>query len=117
MRTCFPAQSRVRRLEVAVVRRGDTNRVDIGREQLADGVGSGEVRERSFLAALGVEVRGGARPGSRRDRTQRDADRSRLRRVERVVAAPLEDRAVGFVEDHSEADHSGAEDRIPARWC
>src|SRR5262249_34674877 len=95
-------------VEMAIVRGGDADDVHAGGEQLLDGIGARTVRERCDTPGRRLPIALGARARSRGDGGERDVDRSEVAAIEPVAMQTLEERAIGLVEDHAEADHAGA---------
>ena len=106
--TCLPASSAcLARLEVAIVGRGDADDIDAAREQLVDRVRRrrSSRRRRSAgrrsLVALGPRCRCGWRR-----RPARTSTTPKSRSIQPVAMTLLEERAIGLVEDHPQADHA-----------
>ena len=96
------------RLEMPIVRRGDANDIHATGEHIADGIGSRENfgRERSSLA-IAYDIASAALPGQARDGGQMDFDKPEVATKEAGAVELLEQRPIGLVEDHPQADHAG----------
>ena len=104
-------ECRERRFEMAVVGGGDADDIDIGCGDPGDRVGAGEALELGAAGRRGGAVTFGAGAGPRRDRSELHVDRAGRFLIDADTRGALEERTVGLVEDHPEADHAGADRR------
>ena len=100
----------LRRLEVAIVGRGDADEIDVRCRQLFDGLGAREVLKVGNLLSgrLLIGSRTLSRSGS--DRCQFDVEGAAPSVPQPFRMRAFKERAVRFIEDHPEADHARSQD-------
>ncbi len=99
-------------LEMPIVRRGDADDIH-GVERAAAELRyrgrSGEAGERGHASGGIAAIALGAAAGAAGDRGQLDLHRTEVTAIDALGMGTLEKGTIGFVEDHAEADHAGAE--------
>src|SRR5207244_4372594 len=96
-------------LEVAVIGGGNADGIDAVGEQRVESVGPREAGEIGNAPPRGSFVTLGARPGPAGDGGQLDIDQAEVAAIESLGMQLLEQRAIGLVKDHAQADHAGPE--------
>ena len=95
--------------EVAVVRRGNANRIDTGMQQGGDGIRTGKALEGGDLADQFFAISLHSRSGPRSDGGQLQFNQAKIAAEDPLAIGRLEHGPIGFVKDHSESDHAGPE--------
>ena len=96
-------------VEVAIVRRGDADDIDLLGEQVVDGVRAGTIDEGGETIAARLPILFATFPSAAGDGGEFHVDIANVGAIEALGVQLLEDGAIGFVEDHAEADHADAE--------
>ena len=97
-----------RRLEMPVVRGGNADGIDV-RQEMRDGIRSGEALEIANAVAGCFLVADCPAAGAAGNGGQRDIHEAEITAIHLLGVHLLEERPVGLVEDHAQADHSGPE--------